>query len=220
MLLPVSLFRLCLLLPLAGAAHRYSSIRIAPFLTESLFFLIMGAVIFFSNRWGTGYWTPGILKTARFFFILWSALIFTYTTDPLSISGGVYRILKYIPLLPARHISTILGLSLTMIPLVIDEIREIREAMLSRCSANRINPLRKMIHLGIPLMEGILLKAEHLSDAMESRLFTEEATPPESVSSSTDRYIFLLFLLIITLIILLEKVVFSHAGTFFLFKTY
>ncbi len=219
-LLPVSFYRLFVLLPLFVYLHRSSAMRIRPFLKEGAFFFFMGLIILIFNRLGTGSWLNGAAKTARFFFILWAALIFTYTTDPLSISSGVYHILKYIPFLPVRNISTTLGLTLTMIPLIIDQIGEIREAMHSRCGQNRKNPVRNMILLGTPLLEGILVKAEDLSDAMESRLFSEEATPPENRSCRRDMIYFVTLLLFLASILLSEKALFSHFRPFFLFEAY
>lgn len=204
LLLPVSLFRISLILPMLLLAHRISAIHIGSFLKEGLFFLLMSLIIFISNTLTSGIFITGTLRTVRFILILWMALIFSYTTDPLSIGAGIYRIFKPIPLLPARQISTILGLSLTMLPIILDQYREIREAMWSRCGMNRRTPLRNMIHSGLPLMEGILVKAEDLSDAMESRLFTEDATPPEKTEPSVSWTILLLLLLLIGAILLTE----------------
>ena len=220
MLLPVSFFRLFLLIPLLLTAQFSSSIKVKPFFKEGTFFFIMGALIFLFNRFGTGSWIIALARTIRFYIILWAALIFTYTTDPLSISSGVYHILKYIPFLPGRHISTTLGLSLTMIPLIIDQIQEIREAMMSRCGLKNPNPVRNMIRLGIPLLEGILVKAEDLSDAMESRLFTEDATPPETRGDWFDRGIFILLILFFSAVLLSERTVFSQFRPFLFFQTF
>ena len=220
MLLPVSFFRLSALLPLLLTLHRSSAIKIKPFLKEGAFFLFMSFIIFFFNRLGTGSWLIAAARTTRFIYILWAALIFTYATDPLSISSGLYHILKHIPFLPVRHICTTLGLTLTMIPVIIDQIREIREAMQSRCGMNRKNPVKNMILLGTPLMEGILVKAEDLSDAMESRLFSEEATPPDNRGSRRDGRDFLILLLFFASILIFEKVLFSHFRPFFLIEAY
>ncbi|OQY32240.1 MAG: hypothetical protein B6241_11595 [Spirochaetaceae bacterium 4572_59] len=205
LLLPVSLFRISLLFPLLLLAHRTSAIHIRSFLKEGLFFLFMAVIIFVSNTLTSGIFMTGALKTVRFILILWMALIFTYTTDPLSVGSGIYRIFKPIPLLPARQISTILGLSLSMLPVILDQYREIREAMWSRCGMNRRSPLRNMIRSGLPLMEGILVKAEDLSDAMESRLFTEDATPAEKAEGTESWTILILLILLIGAILLTER---------------
>ena len=220
LLLPVSAFRLTALLPCLLLAHKSSRIKFSSFLKEGLFFLIMGVIIFLSNFLSSGILINGILKTLRFFFILWAALIFTYTTDPLSVGSGIYRLLKPIPLLPARQISTTLGLSLTMLPLILDQIREIREAMWSRGALNRIQPVRNMIRLGFPLMEGILNKAESLSDAMESRLFTEDATAPEYNAGRSWIAAVLLYIFLISTILITESIYSSSGEHYSFFRVY
>ena len=205
LLLPVSLFRLAVLVPLIFTAHSLSSIRIRSFLKEGGFFIIMGAVILVFNFLSSGSIITGVLRALRFFLILWMAVLFTFTTDPMTVSAGIYRLIKPIPFIPARRFSTILGLSLTMIPLILDQIREIREAMLSRCGMSPRTPLRNIMRLGLPLIDGILVKAEDLSDAMESRLFTEDATPPEKQSGDQGYKIILVLLLCAVIIILGEQ---------------
>ena len=211
LLLPVSLFRLTVLIPVIVTAHLFSSIRMRTYIRESWFFIIMGAVILVFNSLSSGSVITGVLRAFRFFLILWMALLFTFTTDPMAVSSGLYRLLKPLRFIPARRFSTIIGLSLTMLPLILDQMREIREAMLSRCGMSPRTPLRNIIRMGIPLIDGILIKAEDLSDAMESRLFTEDATPPEKQSSDRG-YIIILVLLLITAIILLGEQFISGDG--------
>jgi len=223
LLLPVSLYRLLILIPAVLLCHAASGVRIGKFAKESLFFFIMGALIFLSNSLTSGLTEGGArtveglmtggLRTIRFFMILWMALLFTFTTDPLTVSSGIYRLLKPLPLLPARRISTILGLSLTLLPVILDEIREIREAVWSRCGMNRRTPLRNLVRTGLPLLEGILTKAEHMSDAMESRLFSEDATPPENGTGSGN-LASVIFLLLITALILLPEYLLSAPSVF------
>jgi len=205
LLLPVSLFRLSVLIPVIIAAHSLSSIRIRSYMKEGRFFIIMGTVILIFNYLSSGSVLSGVLRTLRFFMILWMALLFTFTTDPMSVSSGIYRLIKPIPFIPARRFSTILGLSLTMLPLILDQINEIREAMLSRCGMSPRTPLRNIIRLGLPLLEGVLEKAEDLSDAMESRLFTEDATPPETLSGYQGARIIFILLLCAVIILLGER---------------
>jgi biotin transport system permease protein len=194
LLVPVSLLRLAILLPVILIAHSVSLIRIKSYLREGVFFLIIGAVILIANTLSSGSFLFGLLRFMRFYLILWMALLFTFTTDPMHVSSGIYRLFKPLPLIPARKLSTILGLSLTILPLILDQTRETREAMLSRGGMNFRTPFRNVIGLGLPLLESILIKAEDLSNAMESRLFTEDATPPEKQSGLQGyKVIFILF---------------------------
>jgi len=159
----------------------------------SPFFLIMPLIIFTGNilsltlsggeTLSAGFLTA-LIRTLRFIYILWIAHLFTLTTDPLTITPSFHFFLKRIPFIPAGRISTQMGLSLTLIPLILDEMAEIRDAIKSRCGWKPHRPLRNLVHMGIPLLEGVLRKAEELSDAMESRLYSEDATEPEILSGS------------------------------------
>jgi len=160
----------------------------------SPFFLVMPLIIFSGNFFsltlsGGESLTAGLLTalmlTLRFIFILWIAHMFIRTTDPLTITPSVHFYLKRIPFIPAGRISTQMGLTLTLIPLILDEMAEIRDAMKSRCGWKAHRPIRNLIHMGLPLLEGVLKKAERLSDAMESRLYTEDATEPEIMNGSS-----------------------------------
>lgn len=213
MLLPVSLFRLVVLVPVILTAHLLSSIRMKSYIKEGGFFVVMGAVIFLVNCVSSSSIITGALRAFRFFLILWAALLFTFTTDPMAVSSGIYRLIKPLRFIPARRFSTIFGLSLTMLPLILDQIREIREAMLSRCGMSKRTPLRNVIRLGLPLLNGILVKAEDLSDAMESRLFSEDATPPEKQSGPGGFRIMFILLLCAVIILLGERLI-PEAGYF------
>lgn len=213
LLIKVSLFRLFYLLPflllLHGAIRKENrSFKIPPVL------LIMPAIIFSGNfislltaeaELSRSLLTAG-LRTMRFIYILWMAHLFTYSSDPMNITPALFKFLKYIPLLPAGRISTQMGLSLTLIPLIFDEMNEIRDAMSSRCGWSKTSPLRNMIHMGLPLLNGVLLKAEALSDAMESRLYNEEATEPEELSHSLLMSPLLLMVLMIGLLFISESI--------------
>ncbi len=220
LLLPVSLYRLAVLVPVILIAHSLSSIRMRSYIKEGGFFLIMGTVILVFNTLSSGLLITGVLRAFRFFLILWMALLFTFTTDPMAVSSGIYRLLKPLHFIPARRLSTILGLSLTMLPIILDQVREIREAMLSRCGMSRWTPLRNLIRLGLPLIDGILVKAEDLSDAMESRLFTEDATPPEKQSGDRGYKIILVLFFSAVIILLGEQVIPGEGIPGLLIKSY
>ncbi|MEA1911115.1 MAG: energy-coupling factor transporter transmembrane component T [Spirochaetota bacterium] len=220
MLLPVSLFRLIVLIPVILVVHFLSSIRMGSYIRESGFFIIMGGLILLANTLSSGSLLTGLLRATRFFLILWMALLFTFTTDPMGVSLGIYRLVKPLGFIPARRFSTIFGLSLTMLPLILDQMREIREAMLSRCGMSRRTPLRNVIRLGLPLLDGILVKAEDLSDSMESRLFTEDATPLEKQSGTHGHKIILVLLLSAVIILLGERFIPGEGYSGFLVRHY
>lgn len=142
------------------------------------------------------------LRTLRFIYILWMAVLFTQSTDSLLIAPALYFFLKKIPFLPAKRISTQMGLSLTLLPVLLDEFNEIKDAMTSRCGWQKRRPLRNLYRMGLPLMDGILIKAECLADAMESRLYSEESTEIDFPEGQKIRGpLFLMFILLAILAI-------------------
>jgi energy-coupling factor transporter transmembrane protein EcfT len=220
LLLSVSVFRLVSLLPFLLTLH--ISIRKESGKTEiSPLLMIMPLIIFTGNFLSLGSTGRGLLffaletallRTFRFVFILWMAHLFTISTDPMTITPALYGFLKYIPLLPAARLSTQMGLSLTLIPLMLDEMTEIRDAMRSRCGWSPLRPLKNIFHMGLPLLDGVLAKAESLSDAMESRLYNEEATEPEGLSNSSTLVHTLILFVLILFILLTERLIKADYG--------
>lgn len=68
------------------------------------------------------------------------------------------------------------GLTLSLIPLVFDTYREISDAQAARCLQGRRNPLRRLRLLVLPLMLKTFGRADHLAEAMESRCYSDERT--------------------------------------------
>lgn len=209
LLITVNVFKLMMIFPLL-ALLQISQRREKGNNAVSPFFVIMPLIIFAGNflsltlsggeTAGDGFLTALIL-TLRFIYILWIAHLFTLTTDPLTITPSFHYFLRRIPLIPAGRISTQMGLSMTLIPLILDEMAEIRDALKSRCGWNPRRPLRNLVHMGRPLLEGVLRKAEELSDAMESRMYSEDVTEPE-IPGGAYRLVpaFILFLLTILIL--------------------
>ncbi len=118
----------------------------------------------------------GILGGSRFFVILHLGRLFTLSTNPLDIPPFFYRFLKIFPFLPRGRISTQLGLSLGMVPLILQESAERKEAMASRGGLRAHRPLRNIVFLVLPLLEGILYRADGLREALSSRSYREDRT--------------------------------------------
>ncbi len=118
------------------------------------------------------------IRLASFLLVLYMGHLFISTSDPLELPSALYSILRHIPFLRAGRICSILGLTLSLLPLILDESREIREAMISRGGWSARRPLKNMAAMGLPLLNGILVKASALADAMESRLYDEDNPPP------------------------------------------
>lgn len=227
LLIHVSIFRLLYLLPFLLILQKTVS-KESPGVSIPPLLFLMPAIIFSGNfisllrtdvLLSQSIHTAG-LRTMRFIYILWMAQLFTLSSDPMTITPALYNILKHIPLLPAGRISTQMGLSLTLIPIILDEMSEIRDAMSSRCGWNKKRPIRNLIHLGLPLLNGVLTKAEALSDAMESRLYREDATEPENPGISMSIIPLLTVVLLITLLLVSESLFRNNPAVQRLFDFY
>jgi len=110
---------------------------------------------------------PGVyLYILKIGIILAFGTIFTGTTRPNDISPGLYKIF------PNKFIARNIGLTINLIPTFIISWQEIEIALKSRGLYLRKNPFRIIIGLGIPLVIQTFKKADTISLAMESRLFT------------------------------------------------
>ncbi|MBN1648040.1 MAG: energy-coupling factor transporter transmembrane protein EcfT [Spirochaetales bacterium] len=104
--------------------------------------------------------------------------LFLLSTDFHRLEEGLYLLLRYIPWIPAHRIASLISLTLGFIPLVFDQYREVRLAWLSRLGNLNKNHIVRINTLALPLLEGILRRADETACAMESRCYRTD--PPDS----------------------------------------
>lgn len=75
--------------------------------------------------------------------------------------------------LPAVRIATMVGLTISLIPLIFDTYREISEAQAARCAHGLRRPARRLRRLVVPLMLKTFGRADGLASAMESRCYND-----------------------------------------------
>ncbi len=124
-------------------------------------------------------WSEALLRTGKYLLLFLLSLLMVMTSSPTSIASELYATLRPFRFLPVRTLCVLLGLTLNLIPLLFREISEIQESIRSRGGGKGLSPLRSIHSLAIPLFAGVLRKSDELSEAMESRLFHEEATLPQ-----------------------------------------
>jgi len=116
----------------------------------------------------------GIISAWKFLIIVLIGLLFSYTTLPENIHTAVYQIFKPIPLVNETSIASKLSLTIMFIPILMDMMNEISEARQSRYIEGSRNPVRNIMSLIIPIISGIIIKADETTLALEARLFTGE----------------------------------------------
>jgi energy-coupling factor transport system permease protein len=98
------------------------------------------------------------------------------TTQPLDLTEGVSRLLGFLGRLrlPVRELSLMSALSLSYLPVIIDEVRDISVAQRSRGATfhgRGLSVLRSAVSLLVPVLLAALRRADRLALAMESRSF-------------------------------------------------
>lgn len=191
-----------LLLPILYIIFRhsgYSFSRIISSLRGFLFFLLALSML----RWiGTEEKSLEAIYPILTYF--WKMILFVMigqalisTTDPSDLNSTVYRVLKRIPFIPAGTITTMISLSISFIPLIFDQYREIKNATDARLGSRNRNPLRAITMIVLPLMETSLSRTDEISAAMESRCYNNLRTYSTDPLKQADIF----FLIIMSLLL-------------------
>jgi len=176
---------LAVLLPL----HGISGSRVSRMRRPLVFWLAMAGVIIIAAGltesdppltvagWESPFGRPGLasglLRSGRLFTVLLAAQLLAATTDPADLAGAVRRITRW------GALATALSLTLAFIPRLFDEALIVRDAAFSRGLGQRRSMLRRATALGMPLAESALRRADLTTEALLSRAYVDDPTPPE-----------------------------------------
>lgn len=124
----------------------------------------------------------GIRISTLIFTLIYSSNLYLLTTAPEEITAGIEELLS--PLkrlnLPITEVVLTLTLSLRFIPLVLEEIQNLIRSVRTRAIKWRKLGIKKSLQIWLVvaerLLENILLRAEQITIAMESRGFTSPQT--------------------------------------------
>jgi energy-coupling factor transporter transmembrane protein EcfT len=128
----------------------------------------------------------GLLVCLRLVVVFMLGAVLMATTRSTEIKAGVQWFLKPLPFISAERVGTMLGLLVRFLPVIFEEISRASDAQQARAVANRRNPLRRLVKLGLPAMSRILEKSDRLALAMEARCYSETRTAPELKAGWTD----------------------------------
>ena len=121
----------------------------------------------------------GLVVGWRLVTIVMLGLTFVATSRPSEIRAAVEWVLTPIPWIPAKKISTMIGLLTRFVPMILDQARETAEAQRARGIEKRKNPVYRIVKLGLPLIWRTFDSADRLVDAMEARCYHDNRTGPE-----------------------------------------
>lgn len=130
--------------------------------------------------------TSGLTLAQRFGLVLAAGLLFSSTTRPAQIKSAVQWLLKPVPLIPEKKVGIMISLAFAFLPLLITRSGQIRDAQNARCADLQRNPFRRIIRLSIPLLHKAFQSADQIALAMEARVFSEDRTDPEFLSSGRE----------------------------------
>lgn len=128
----------------------------------------------------------GIQICWRLIIVILLSLAFISSTTSAEIKAAIEFYFRRVPFIPEKRLSTMLGLLLRFIPIIMNQMQETMDAQRARGIEMRRNPIYRLIKLTIPVLRRIFRSGDQLSTAMASRCYTENRTGPSMTSSSID----------------------------------
>ncbi|HZW83447.1 MAG TPA: energy-coupling factor transporter transmembrane component T [Candidatus Deferrimicrobium sp.] len=117
----------------------------------------------------------GLLLAVRIVLIILITSLFSFTTSPIKLSGGVESLLKPFNKLglPGAELALMMSIALRFIPTIVEEGERLLRAAQARggdlTSGNLLKRARSLTPLLIPLFLGSFRRADELALAMEAR---------------------------------------------------
>jgi energy-coupling factor transporter transmembrane protein EcfT len=132
----------------------------------------------------------GFSVAFKFFLVMVTGIVFSSTTKPSCVKSAVQWFLRPIPFIPEKRVAVMISLSLSFMPVILNQARQISDAQKARCADLQKNPVKRIIRLVLPLLKKIFLSADNLVLAMESRCYSDDRTDPEFIPSGLEIYFF------------------------------
>ena len=188
-------FFIMMILILTKIGFSYFIRGLRPFYLIFIFILLM-YLIFSPNQINQGF-----ITIWRFLILIFLSLILTFTTTTSSLIIAIEMLIipiRFLGIKP-RNAATMISVAVRFVPVMFMHFERQREAMLARL-AN----FRKIANVRLILMnlfEKLLKSASSLSDAMESRLYNENAKSRKALSLDKKDYASIILVLIFLIII-------------------
>jgi energy-coupling factor transport system permease protein len=131
-----------------------------------------------------------LLLIGRLLLLILSGAVFLATTIQTRLTAACRSILDKVPFVPAAFISTMMGLAVAFVPVLLDLWGEVSDAVRSRGSGRIRNPVTKIVLHARPLLVQILTRTEEIAEAMEARCYDGDYTKPGFRISIGDALVF------------------------------
>jgi energy-coupling factor transporter transmembrane protein EcfT len=175
--------------------HAVAGTRIRRMRKALLFWVLMAGAIIISSGLGDAGVLAGAIRSARLLTVLLAGQLLASTTDPADLAGALRRLTAVLPSSWSGTLATAVSLTLAFIPRLLDEGATVRDAAFSRGLGERKSILRRSLSLGLPLAEATLRGADTVSEALLSRCYVDNPTPPDLKITKNDLYCSLLGIL-------------------------
>jgi len=152
------------------AAHYTSRLRLRMSWRNGLFFLFLIALVFWGEFRQLGL-RSALQKSGGFLLTLYASLIFTALSDPMDLGETLYRLTRPIPFFPAGQLMTLITLTLSFIPLIGEESRQLQNALNSRSLNRHPSPFRRIYYHSMPLMGGVIRRSDEIARALYARCY-------------------------------------------------
>lgn len=106
--------------------------------------------------------------------ILGYSVLFTFVTRPRDMEEAIVWFLKPFSFLPARRIALMVSLTIRFLPLVLDQVEEVRAAVKSRLGDKSRSPLQRAKRIILPVFRRSLLRADEIAVALAARGYRED----------------------------------------------
>jgi biotin transport system permease protein len=116
----------------------------------------------------------GLWVCWRLFLLMAYAVLFTSVTSPRELRHAILWFLTPFRFLPRQRIAFMAGLTLRFVPLIMDELDEIRDAHRARMAEHCRDPLRRARYVVLPLFRRILQRSDDLVLALAARGYRED----------------------------------------------
>lgn len=153
-----------------------AGLPISRFRRELRVFLVLGTFIFL-GRYASSDLFEALRSVMQFFTVVLLGLVLMDTTAPEDCASALHWALSFFSPAAAGRFSARLMLTLAFIPILFDSVAEVREARKARCEKPSKRPMRFLLSFLEQTFDIMLVKAEEISLALESRAFTGSMKP-------------------------------------------
>ena len=118
-----------------------------------------------------------VFMVLRIMLLIMGTFLMTYTTSPISLTGGLERLLNWMKRLhvPVHELAMMMSIALRFIPTLIEETDKIMSAQKARGadfeSGNIFQRARALVPILVPLFISAFRRADELATAMECRCY-------------------------------------------------